>query len=549
VADPSLLRFRTVVEGALGELEARREEVNDLNVFPVADGDTGDNMALTLRAVLDELDRLSEHEGPLDEIGREQIVDSVARAALLGARGNSGVILSQLIRGAAEELISRPGELVDPVLIGAAMARASDRAYGSVRAPAEGTILTVVREMAHRVATELAHMPPTRLTAESQAEEQDSMLADVLERALDAGEQSVKRGPDLLPVLRDAGVVDAGGYGLTVMFAGVVAALRGAAPPPLEHHAPARVTHPQHHSSSYRYCTNFAVTGDDLEPASWIAQLEAIGDSVLVVGDRHTLKVHVHTDRPELATGLFDGSAAVSRLDVADMRLQMAARSGRLGDGDGAAARVPTCAALAVVAGEGMAALFGSLGSLALDGGPTLNPSTYDLLAGIHGAPAEQVVVLANSPNVIMAAERAAELSDKTVCVVRTRSQQAGLAAAVALDPGSGAEANAAAMADALTHVRTGSVTMAARDDTSERFVRGEAVGFVEEELVAWGEPAATLEAVLGALSRDAELVTLIAGDGVPLDQAAVAALAPDAVELEYSYGGQPSYWWLISAE
>jgi uncharacterized protein len=551
VADPSLLRFRTVVEGALGELEARREEVNDLNVFPVADGDTGDNMALTLRAVLDELDRLSEHEGPLDEIGREQIVDSVARAALLGARGNSGVILSQLIRGAAEELISRPGELVDPVLIGAAMARASDRAYGSVRAPAEGTILTVVREMAHRVATELAHMPQTRLTDESHADEQDAMLAELLERALDAGEESVKRGPDLLPVLRDAGVVDAGGYGLTVMFAGVVAALRGAAPPPLEHHAPARVTHPQHHSSSYRYCTNFAVTGDGLEPARWIPQLEAIGDSVLVVGDRHTLKVHVHTDDPELATGLFDGSAAVSRLDVADMRLQMAARSARIsdGDGDGAGVAHTTCAALAVVAGEGMAVLFGSLGAVPLDGGQTLNPSTYDLLAGIHGVPAEEIVVLANSPNVIMAAERAAELSDKTVCVVRTRSQQAGLAAAVALDPSSGAKANAAAMADALAHVRTGAVTEAARDDTSERFVRGDAVGFVEEELVAWGEPAATLEAVLGALAADAELVTLIAGDGVPLDEATIAALAPAEVELEFSYGGQPSYWWLISAE
>ena len=208
-----------------------------------------------------------------------------------------------------------------------------------------------------------------------------------------------------------------------------------------------------------------------------------------------------------------------------------------------------TCAALAVVTGNGMGALFGSLGAVPLDGGATLNPSTYDLLAGIHGVPAEEVVVLANSPNVIMAAERAAELSDKTVCVVRTRSQQAGLAAAVALDPSSGAEANAAAMADALAHVRTGAVTEAARDDTSERFRRGEAVGFVDEELVAWGEPAATLEAVLGALARDAELLTLIAGDGVPLDEAAVTALAPTEVELEYSYGGQPSYWWLISAE
>jgi DAK2 domain fusion protein YloV len=548
VADPSLVRFRAVVEGALGELEARRQEVNDLNVFPVADGDTGDNMALTLRAVLDELDRLSEYDGPLDEIGREQIVRSVARAALLGARGNSGVILSQLVRGAAEELISRPGELVDPVLLGAAMARASDRAYGSVRRPAEGTILTVVREMAHRIASELAHMPKPRLTLDAESEEQDALLADLLEQAIDAGEESVKRGPDLLPVLRDAGVVDAGGYGLVVMFAGVVAALRGDEPPPVEHYAPARVSHPQHHSSSYRYCTNFAVTGEGLAPAPWIEQLEAIGDSVLVVGDEHTLKVHVHTDDPEEATRLFDGTAAVSRLDVADMRAQMEARSGRLG-GNGGTAAPATCGVLAVVSGSGMAELFASLGAVPLDGGQTLNPSTYDLLAGIHGVPAEQVVVLPNSPNVIMAAERAAELSDKTVCVVRVRSQQAGLAAAVALDPTAGAEANCAAMEEALAHVRTGAVTEAARDDIGERFRRGEAVGFVDEQLVAWGEPAATLEAVLGQLATDAELVTLIAGDGVPLDQHAVTALAPEQVELEYSYGGQPSYWWLISAE
>ena len=309
MADPSLLRFRTVVEGALGELEARRQEVNDLNVFPVADGDTGDNMTLTLRAVLDELDRLSEHEGPLDEIGRDEIVDSVARAALLGARGNSGVILSQLIRGAAEELISRPGELVDPVLIGAAMARASDRAYGSVRAPAEGTILTVVREMAHRVATELAHMPQTRLTDESHADVQDALLAELLERALDAGEESVKRGPDLLPVLREAGVVDAGGYGLTVMFAGVDRR-------PARHRRRRRSSTTRRRASPIPSTTPRATAtartspspARASSPAPWIPQLEAIGDSVLVVGDRHTLKVHVHTDDPELATGLFDGT-------------------------------------------------------------------------------------------------------------------------------------------------------------------------------------------------------------------------------------------------
>ncbi len=428
MADPSLVRFRTVVQRSLAELEARREEVNDMNVFPVADGDTGDNMALTLRAVLDELDRL-QGAGALDEIGRDEIVGSVARAALLGARGNSGVILSQLIRGAAEELASRPGELVDPVLIGAAMARASDRAYDSVRDPAEGTILTVVREMAHRVASELAHMNEPRLEQDDAAR-QDALIAEVLEGALDAGQQSVRRGPDLLPVLRQAGVVDAGGYALTVILAGVVAALRGTEAPALDHHAPARVTHPQHGSSTFRYCTNFAVTGERLEPSAWVETLESIGDSVLVVGDARTLKVHVHTDEPELALGLFAGAGAVSRLDVADMHDQVQQRAERLAE------PTATCGVVAVVAGEGMGDLFASLGATPLPGGPTLNPSTYELLAGIHDVPAEEVVVLPNSPNVLMAAERAAELSDKRVFVVPTRSQQAGLAAAVALDSG-----------------------------------------------------------------------------------------------------------------
>jgi uncharacterized protein len=549
VAATNLVRFRAAIEGALAQLESRREEVNDLNVFPVADGDTGDNMVLTLKAVLSELDRLSGERGELtvDEIGREEIVDSVARAALLGARGNSGVILSQLIRGAAEELVSRPGELVDPVLVGAAMARAADRAYASVRDPAEGTILTVVREMAHRVASDLAHLPDTRLGPDAPPDVQDTAIAEVLERAIEAGQESVKRGPELLPVLREAGVVDAGGYALTIIFAGVVAALRGAEAPELDHHAPARVTHPQHESSTYRYCTNFAVTGDDLDQTHFIRELEELGDSVLVVGDRATLKVHVHTDEPESATALFEGAGTVSRLDVADMHEQIGERTERLGARNGG--EHATCGALAVVAGEGMRVLFEGLGVHTLDGGPTLNPSTYDLLAGIHDVPAEQVVVLPNSPNVIMAAERAAELSEKHVRVLPTRSQQAGLSVAVALEPGRDAEANAAAMEDELAQLRTGAVARAARDDPGGRFRAGEAVGYVDEELVAWGEPDSTLRDVLSRLGDGAELVTCIAGDGAPLDGAGVAALAPDGVELEHSVGGQPNWWWLLAAE
>jgi hypothetical protein len=338
-------------------------------------------------------------------------------------------------------------------------------------------------------------------------------------------------------------VVDAGGYGLTIIFAGVVAALRGAAPPALDHHAPARITHPHHESSTYRYCTNFAVTGTDLEAAPWITRLEALGDSVLVVGDRHTLKVHVHTDEPERATALFEGAGAVSRLDVADMQEQVRERSDRL------AKSVQTCGVLAVVAGAGMRELFEGLNAAVLDGGATLNPSTYELLAGIHSVRAEQVVVLPNSANVRMAAERAAELSEKTVRVVPTRSMAAGLAAAVALTPDRGAAENAAAMEEALDGVRTGGVTEAARDDAQGRFRRGDAVGFIDEQLVAWGQPRETLEAVLAELARGKELVTVIEGADAPIDASSVAALVTNGAEVELERGDQPSWWWLVAAE
>jgi DAK2 domain fusion protein YloV len=555
VSDPSLIRFRVVVQGALVHLESRRQEINDLNVFPVADGDTGDNMALTLHACLEQLDALATIEDrSIDELGREEIVDSVARAALLGARGNSGVILSQLIRGAAEELVSRPGELVDPTLVGSAMARAAQRAYASVRAPAEGTMLTVMRDMAAAAASGLAHMRDPRLGPDVDPATQNAAIADILERALVEGEQSLKRGPELLPILKESGVVDAGGYGVIVVFAGVIAALRGDEAPALEHHAPARITHPEHASESFRFCTNFAVTGAALEPAPFREALETLGDSVLVVGDAHTLKVHVHTDDPEQAMAVFAGAGEVSRLDVADMHVQIQQRLHVGGSGSGlpegeGGEEQDLCGVLAVATGRGLHELFRSVGAHVLDGGPTLNPSTAELLSGIHDVPAEEVVVLPNSPNVIMAAERAAELSEKVVLVVGATSQQAGLGAAVALNANRSAADNAAAMRQALEELRTGAVAPAAREDLEGRFTVGQAVGFVDDELVAWGEPEATLRAVLDRLARDAELITCIAGAGAPLDPDGVAALAPDGVELELSAGGQPSYWWLLSAE
>src|SRR6478672_9363441 len=370
-SDLSLLRFRAVLEAGLAALEARREEVNELNVFPVADGDTGDNMVLTLRAVLDELDRLASASvdrtvgnGEVESVGRDQIVASVARAALLGARGTSGVILSQLIRGAAEELASRPGELVDPVLISAALARAVDQAYGSVREPVEGTILTVVREMGVQVASDLARFRDARLPPDATAEVQNAVIAAVVERALQAGESSVRRGPDLLPALREAGVVDAGGYALTVMLAGILGALRGGAVPLLAHQASARITRPQHSSITYRYCVSFAITGTGLERERFRPALEHLGDAVLIVGDRTTLKVHLHTDDPDGATAVFAAQGAISHLDIGDMRTQLQRRDERL-----VTTPPPVCDAVAVVSGAGMRSLFESLGVRALDGG------------------------------------------------------------------------------------------------------------------------------------------------------------------------------------
>jgi uncharacterized protein len=541
MADTSIERFRRVVEAAYGHLEQRRQEVNDLNVFPVADGDTGDNMALTMRAVMSELDRLDGQ--PIDSGARETIVHAVARAALMGARGNSGVILSQIVRGAAQELASRPGELVDPVLVAAAFARAADAAYESVRDPAEGTMLTVIREMAHAVSQHLAHMDRQRLSMQANDTEQDELLAEVLAVAAQAGQDAVERTPEQLDVLAEAGVVDAGAHGLVVILAGIVAGLRGDvdATPEVAYHEPPRQTRPHHFDSRFRYCTNFIVTGQGLDSRSFVRRLEEIGDSVLVVGDEATLKVHVHTDEPEVAVAVFEQAGDVQRLDVGDMREQIAARERRLSP-----ARTGV---VAVAAGEGLKSLFEGLGAHVVDGGATLNPSTYEILAGIHDAPAEEVLVLPNSPNVILAAQEAAKLSEKPARVVASRSQQAALAALVELDPERDAAANAEQLESSLAEIRWGAVAPAARPDAQGRFVRGDAVGFAGEEVVAWGGAGSTLSATIERVAEGVEIVTVIEGQDAPIPLDQLPLELAEGIELELRHGGQPHYWWLIAAQ
>jgi dihydroxyacetone kinase-like predicted kinase len=338
-------------------------------------------------------------------------------------------------------------------------------------------------------------------------------------------------------------VVDAGAHGLVVILAGIVTGLRGEADamPEVAHHEPPRQTRPHHFDSRFRYCTNFIVTGQGLDSRSFVRRLEEIGDSVLVVGDQATLKVHLHTDEPEVAVAVFEQAGDVQRLDVGDMREQIEARERRLAPA--------LTGVVAVATGDGLKSLFEALGAHVVDGGATLNPSTFEILAGIHEVSAEEVLVLPNSPNVVLAAQEAAKLSEKPARVVASLAQQAALAALVEFDPDREPAPNAERLESALGEIRWGAVAPAARPDPQGRFVVGDAVGFAGEDVVAWGGAGSTLSATIERLADGVEIVTVIEGEGapIPLDQLPVELA--DEVELELHRGGQPHYWWLIATQ
>jgi len=544
-ADPSIERFRRVVAVAHRHLGERRRELNDLNVFPVADGDTGDNMIGTIEAVLDGLESLRASE--LAAVDRNYIVQTVAHSALMGARGNSGVILSQIVRGAAEVLTTRRGDLIGPALVRDALERAADAAWESVAGPREGTMLTVIREVHRAVAAKVAALEDAGAAATVTEDDQDAMLAELMGAAIGAGQAAVERTPEQLDVLAEAGVVDAGAHGLMVILYGLVAGLAGAdsAPSPIPHQSAPALDRVLHADSRYQYCTSCIVTGKGLDPVAIAPRLEELGDSVAVVGDETMLKVHVHTDTPDRAREICEAHGAVDQFEFTDMRAQIAERGARLAGPDGVLTGV-----VAVASGEGIAELFSAGGASVVDGGATLNPAIRELVAAIDESPGDEVLVLPNSPNVVMAAREAARLAERPARVIDTASQQAGLVALVGgFDPATPAAENAARIEAELEGTRTALVAEADRDDSAGRYRRGEAVGFAGDELVAWGDPAATLGAVLARIADGAEIVTLIEGAGAPLSARGLDVELADGAELEIRDGGQPTYWWLIAAQ
>jgi len=514
---------RRLAHGALAALEQSRQRIDDLNVYPVPDGDTGTNLTLTVRGVVEALDASSATD-------RQALAREATRAALMSARGNSGVILSQIVRGAAESL-AESNELAR------AVRGASDEAYAAVRKPVEGTMLTVIRELAE--AAEAARpLGPAEL------------LALLVER----GEEAVARTPEQLEVLREAGVVDAGGAGLVELVRGLAAAAAGETPtPPAE--LP-RVTVEAVHlePSRFRYCTTFVIEGEGLDAAALEPELERLGDSLLVVGDPSALKVHVHTDDPGAALSLGTGVGTIEGVEIADMLRQTEERDERL------LAALPGGASrsgvVAVVAGDGNRRLFESLGAeRVIEGGQTMNPSTADLLAAVDATAADEVVLLPNNANVVLAAGQAARVAGKPVRVVPTESIPAGLAALVAFNGERSAEENETAMREAAAGVVTGEIAVASRDATANGVPvrKGEFLALLDGEALAAGagfdEVARQLLDRLLAEPRD--VLTLLRGEGAPSLEGLLAELADAHPELELDVheGGQPHYPLLLSAE
>jgi DAK2 domain fusion protein YloV len=509
-----------LARAALAALEASRTRIDDLNVYPVPDGDTGTNMTLTVRAVVEALER---------DPGA-----SIARAILMGARGNSGVILSQQVRGVVETL---PAEgTVDVPALARALRAGSDKGYAAVPNAKEGTMLTVGRALAER-AEELA--------------ETDVEAADALADLVAHGEAALERTTGQLDVLRQAGVVDAGGAGLLEIVRGIASHVRGEELPeplPIVEAIPLEAIHQE--LSRFRYCTSFFVEGEAVEPQRFETELAALGDSLLVVGGPGAVKVHVHTDEPGTVLALATAVGVIEEVDIKNMHLQTAEREERLLTTVDSASGV-----VAVCAGDGTRRLFESLGAVCVEGGQSMNPSTAEIAAAIEGLPAGEAIVLPNNPNVILAAEQAAAAGAKLALVVPTRSVQAGLGAMVAFDPARDAETNAAEMETAAGGVRAGAVTRASRDATVDGLAvsEGEFLGLVEGRPVVAGpvlHPVAR-DVLERLLDDGADVLTILVGDGAEGVGDLVAFLReqhPD-LELEVHEGGQPHYPLLFAVE
>lgn len=529
--------FRSALQASARWLEHHVDLVNSLNVYPVPDGDTGTNMHLTARAALQEMAQAdSDSAGALGQ--------ALAHGALMGARGNSGVILSQILRGIARALDRQ--DTFDGQDLARALTEGAATAYKGVLRPVEGTMLTVIREAAEAA------------TLAAAADGASPRL--VLERATEEARHSLERTPSLLPVLKEAGVVDAGGQGLVLLLEGVLRYLRGETVSETATTAALTTAVARAHSDErYGYDIQFIMRGRGLDVDAIREVIAAAGDSVLVVGDAETVKVHVHSDRPGHIIDYGCSLAVLEDVVIENMQAQHEAFVSRL-SAQATETQQPAgdIGIVAVVPGEGLQRVFGSLGVHAVvAGGQTMNPSTEELLSAINGLPHEQVIVLPNNSNVVLSAQQAQSLAGKEVAIVQTKTIPQGISALLALNYQADLQTNVAAMEEAAKTVQTIEITMAVRAArvNGMKVAEGDVIGLLNDELTASGPDClAVARQVLEHIhAEQLEIITVYAGsDATKAEADSFAAGLRERFptqDIELVDGGQPHYVYILSAE
>lgn len=549
-----------IISGA-NHIANNRQQVDALNVFPVPDGDTGTNMSMTISAAKRELERLD------DDATIEEVSKTAASALLRGARGNSGVILSLLFRGFSKGLAGK--STAAPADIANALSLGVEAAYKAVMKPTEGTILTVSRAAAEK--------------AREAAGEAGKDVAKLWCELTQAASEMLEKTPEMLPVLKKAGVVDAGGKGLLVVFEGMASVIRddviiplaGAVSAPAQQESAAAFFEDDDGFSgeiTFTYCTEFIILRGESEksPLALRAFLETIGDCVVVVDDDEIIKVHVHTDHPGKAMEEALAYGMLTKLKVDNMRLQFAdkvSNAQKAAKAEAQRGNLPYAAPdpdrlfgfVAVAAGEGVRQLFLDLGvDQVVSGGQTMNPSTDDILSAVQSVGAQTVFVLPNNKNIIMSAEQSVSLADRQVIVLQTKTIPQGLSAMLAFDAEQDADQNFLAMSRAAGRVATGQITFAARDSDFDghKIKQGEIlaleegkVAFVEKDLVKAANKLAK-----AIIRKDSTFVTILYGEGATEEQAGevekyIHAKFGDDLEVAVINGGQPVYYFILSAE
>ncbi|HIQ74143.1 MAG TPA: DAK2 domain-containing protein [Candidatus Cottocaccamicrobium excrementipullorum] len=555
--DASLLQ-KAFLAGA-ANLEANKEWINELNVFPVPDGDTGTNMTLTIMAAAREAAAIS--NPTMDSLSK-----AISSGSLRGARGNSGVILSQLFRGFTKEI--KQCDAINTDILSKAMTRATETAYKAVMKPKEGTILTVARGMSEKAALI--------------AEKETDILA-FCQQVIEEGDRVLSQTPEMLPVLKEAGVVDSGGQGLMVVVKGCLEGLMGKEVSLVSEETPSgeKTAPPADRSSietaniKFGYCTEFIINTDreftSQDEEELKTYLEGIGDSLVVVADEDMVKVHVHTNHPGLAFEKALTYGSLSRMKIDNMREEHEERlikdAEKLAASQKAARETAKVQAqemkefgfIAVSAGEGLSHIFKGIGAdCIIEGGQTMNPSTEDILTAVNQVNARRIFILPNNKNIILAAEQAAKMEEKKeLFVVPSATIPQGITALINFSPDLSPEENMENMVQEMKRVKTGQITYAVRTTAVEgiEIHEGDIIAIGDQGMLAAEKdiPSAALKALQAMIDEESELVTLYFGTGV--SQSEAEALQKQAqgqfpqVEIELQNGGQPVYYYLISVE